>query len=184
MSKIDVDDVDARIIELLDVAAKSFKHESEAGYKEFQTYVEDVEGLAREAFQAKLDTMYWSILDKLEEGKSLTTAEHNILELLMVGEAKYYLRYEQEIEHWRLELKRHVEEIKKQRAAGLDEIDGLMRLRAICREALRVLPEIAYYFGERERVRQFEEVTRNAIDTETRRALANLIKEMMASDKL
>ncbi len=181
---IDVQDVDVKINEVVDVSTLSFKDETEARYQKFQTYIEDLEGLAREAFQAKLDKMYWSILDKLEEGKALTTAEHNILELLMVGEAKYYLRYEHDIDQWRNELKRLMEELKKQQAAGLDEIDSLMRIRALCREALRVLPDMAYYFREKERIRKFEDVTRDAIDTETRRALANLIKDMMESDEI
>ena len=114
----------------------------------------------------------------------LTTAEHNILELLMVGEAKYYLKAENDVDRWRTELKRLIEEIKRQQVSGVDEIDSLMRLRALCREALRVLPDMAYYFQELERVRHFEDATRDAIDVETRRSLANLIKEMMESDQL
>lgn len=180
----DVNDVDVKIDNLVELASLSFKKETEAQYQELHAFVQELEGLARETFQARLDNMYWPILEKLEEGKALTTAEHNILELLMVGEAKYYLQYEHEIQHWRSELKRLVEEIRKQQAAGLDEIDSLMRIRALCREAMRVLPDIAYYYHERERVRRFEEVTRDAIDVETRRALANLIKDMMESDEL
>ncbi len=181
---VDVYDVDKQINELTKIATQSFKKETEANYLKFQKHVQDLEGLARETFQAKLDTMYWPILEKLEEGRALTTAEHNILELLMVGEAKYYLQYEHELEHWRNELKRLMEEIQKQQATGLDEIDSLMRIRAISREALRVLPDMAYYFHERERVRNYENVTRDAIDVETRRALANLIKDMMESDEM
>lgn len=176
--------VDAKIDALLDVAAQSFKVESAAGYHQFQAEVSALEGLARETFQAKLDEMYWPILQKLENGQPLTTAEHDILELLMVGEAKYYLKTETAVETWRAELKRLIEEMKKQQAAGLDEIDSLMRLRALCREALRVLPDLTFYFGELERVHRFDEATRGAIDADTRRALANLIKEMMESDEL
>ena len=177
-------DVDTKIDEVIGVAAQSFKDETEAHYQEFQNQIDALEGLAREAFQAKLENMYFPILSKLEEGETLTAAEHNILELLMVGEAEYYLKYEHEVEHWRNELKRLIEEIKKQRALGLDEIDSLMRLRALCREAMRVLPDMAYYFREKERIRKFEEMTSGAIDVETRRSLANLIKEMMESDQM
>ena len=180
----DTQDVNNQINSLIDIASKSFKSESSANYLEFQDMVNDLEGLARETFQAKLEDMYWSILARLEEGKPLTAAEHNILELLMIGEAKYYLKSENEVEHWRTELKRLIEEIKKQQAAGVDEIDSLMQLRALCREAQRVLPDITYFFREKERVRQFEEATEGAIDTEPRRSLANLIKEMMESDQM
>jgi len=177
-------DVDSKIDEVINVSNQSFNTETEAHYQEFQDQIDALEGLARETFQAKLENMYLPILAKLEEGESLTAAEHNILELLVVGEAEYYLKYENELEHWRGELKRLIEEIKKQRAEGLEEIDGLMRLRALCREAMRILPDMTYYFREKERIRKFEEMTKGAIDVETRRSLANLIKEMMESDQL
>lgn len=176
--------VDDQINKLVQVASGSFKADSSAGYQALQAEINALEGVAREAFQAKLDDMYWSILDKLEDGQPLTTAEHNILELLMVGEAKYYLKSENDVDRWRAELNRLVEEIKKQQVTGVDEIDSLLRLRALCREATRVIPDIGYYFHELERVRQFEEATRGAIDVETRRLLANLIKDMMESDQV
>ena len=181
---VDVADVEAKIDELIEVAARMFRDENEARYEEFQSQITDLEGLAREAFQAKLDVLYWPILAKLEEGQPLTAAEYNILELLMVGEAQYYLKAEQDVEQWRRELKRQLEELKKQQVLGLDEIDSLMRVRALCREALRVVPAMAYYCREKERVRDFDDMTRTAIDTETRRSLANRIKEMMESDQL
>jgi hypothetical protein len=176
--------VEAKIDELLKRAEHALKSETEANYQEFQGQIYDLEGLAREAFQAKLEDLYWPILAKLEEGKALTTAEQDVLEMLMVGEAKYYLRYENDVNLWKNELRRLLEEIKKQQAAGLDEIDSLMRLRALCREAMRVVPDLANYFREKERVHKFEAATGGAIDPETRRALANLIKEMIESDKL
>ena len=177
-------DVGQKIDALLKLSDRLFKGETEANYQECQLQVFDLEGLAREAFQAKLEDLYWPIIAKLEDGKALTSAEHEVLEMLMVGEAKYYLRYEDDVDNWRNELKRLLEEIRKQQAAGLDEIDSLMRLRALCREALRVLPDLAYYFREKERVRRFEEATSGAIDLETRRALANMIKEMIESDQV
>lgn len=180
----DAKDVNAKINEVVETAGQVFKREQAATYLELQEAVTSLEGLAREAFQARLENMYWPILEKLEDGQPLTAAEHNILELLMVGEAKYYLRYENDVENWRSEVRRLIEELKRQQAAGLDEIDSLMRLRALCREALRVLPDLNYYFREKERVRQFEDATRDAIDVETRRALANLIKDMMDSDQV
>lgn len=181
---IDVKDVEVKIDHLLTVAENSFKQETEANYQTFQNQIDALEGLAREAFQAKLGNMVWPIVEKLEEGQALTTAEHEVLELLIVGEAEYYLKSENELDHWRTELKRLLAEIRKQQALGLDEIDSLMKVRALCREALRVLPDMAYYFREKERVQTFRESIRGAIDTETRRRLANLIKEMIESDQI
>ena len=74
---VDVNDVEVKIDELFQVADESLKRESESHYLDFQSQVEQVEGLAREAFQAKLDTMFWPILEKLEEGRSLTAARNH-----------------------------------------------------------------------------------------------------------
>ena len=177
-------DVDAKIDDLTSLSTTALKQETEANYQELQTLIFDLEGLARETFQAKLEGLYWPILSKLEQGESLTAAEHEALEMLMVGEAKYYLRYETNLDNWRAELQQLLDEIRKRQAAGLDEIDSLMKLRALCREAMRVLPDLTYYFREKERIRRFETATSGAIDVETRRSLANLIKEMMESDQL
>lgn len=177
-------EVNVKIDTLLGVSSQTLKQESDAHYQQLQTEIAELEALAREAFQTRLEGLYLSIIQKLEDGQALTTAEHDILEMLVVGEARYYLRVENEVEHWRSELKRLLEELKKQQIAGLDEIDSLMKVRALCREAMRVVPDLAYYFREKERVRSFEQATREAIDLDTRRALANLIKDMMASDKL
>lgn len=176
--------VSAKIDNLLDISSQTLKQESEAHYQQLQTEVAELEALAREVFQARLEGFYLSIVQKLEDGQALTTAEHDILEMLVVGEARYYLQAENEVDHWHSELKRLLEELRKQQIAGLDEIDSLMKVRALCREAMRVTPDLAYYFREKERVRSFEQATREAIDVDTRRALANLIKDMMASDKL
>jgi hypothetical protein len=179
-----IQQVEDKINQIVENAARVFKHESAENYRELQHEVMALEGFAREAFQGKLEDMYWPILAKLEDGQGLTAAEYSVLELLMVGEAKYYIRYENDVENWRREAQRLAEALKKQQANGVNEIDSLMRLRALCREALRVLPDLAYYFRERERVQQFEDATRDAIDVETRRALANLIKDMMDSDEM
>jgi hypothetical protein len=120
----------------------------------------------------------------LESGTPLAAAEQDMLQLFMVGDAKYYVKYENDVENWQNEVKRLVEEMKRLQAGGLTELDSLMHLRALCYEAMRILPDLAFYFGEKERARKFDEAVRGAIDRDTRRFLANLIKDMLASDKI
>ena len=111
--------VEDKINQIVENAARVFKHESAENYRELQHEVMTLEGFAREAFQGKLEDMYWPILAKLEDGQGLTAAEHSVLELLMVGEAKYYIRYENDVENWRREAQRLVEALKKQQANGV-----------------------------------------------------------------
>jgi len=181
---VTIDDVAARINETADLATRSLEAEASAGYETLDLQVRELEAQAREAFQAKLGDHFWPVVEKLENGAPLAAAEQDMLQLFMVGDAKYYVKYENDVENWKNEVKRLVEEMRRLQASGLTEVDSLMHLRALCREAMRILPDLAFYFGEKERARKFEEAIRGAIDRDTRRLLANLIKEMLASDKV
>ncbi len=176
--------VEAQIKETLAVAGRALETDKSAGYESFNFDIGKLESLAREAFQAKMGSYLWPIINKLEEGQSLTTAEQDMLQLMIVGEAKYYVKSENDVENWKRELERLLREIEQLPASGLDDIDALMHLRALCREAIRVLPDLVFYFREKERVRKFEGVVQGAIDRDARRMLANLVKEMLQSDKM
>jgi uncharacterized coiled-coil DUF342 family protein len=177
-------EVETQLKATLDVAARAFETDLSAGYEAFSFDIGKLESLAREAFQAKMEDYLWPILNKLEQGESLTTAELDMLQLMIVGEAKYYVKSENDVENWKRELERLLQEIEQLQASGLDDIEALMHLRALCREASRVLPDLAFYFREKERLRKFKEATRGAVDRDTRRMLANLVKDMLQSDKI
>jgi hypothetical protein len=179
-----IDDVAARINETADMATRSLEAEASAGYEALDLQIRELEAQAREAFQAKLGDHFWPVVEKLEDGAPLAAAEQDMLQLFMIGDAQYYVKYENDVENWKNEVKRLVEEIRRLQASGLTELDSLMHVRTLCREAMRILPDLAFYFREKEHVRKFEEAIRGAIDRDTRRLLANLIKEMLASDKV
>lgn len=179
-----IDDVAAHINQTADMAVRSLEAATSAGYEALEAHIRGLEALAREAFQAKLSDHFWPVVEKLENGTPLAAAEQDMLQLFMVGDAKYYVKYENEVENWQNEVKRLVEEMKRLQASGLTELDSLIHLRAHCHEAMRILPDLAFYFGEKERARKFDEALRSAIDRDTRRTLANLIKDMLASDKI
>ena len=121
--------------------------------------VSELEALAREAFQAKLSDTFKPVLEKLKKGQSLTPDELKMLELLVLGDAEYYLRAENDIENWKSQVRSLLEQIRSIRTGPLDDVDGLMRLRAVCRETLELLSRLAFYLGEKERVRKFQEAT-------------------------
>jgi hypothetical protein len=176
--------VAAQITETADVAAGSLAAETSAGYDALDQQMRALESLAREAFQAKLSDHFWPVVEKLESGIPLASAEQDMLQLFMVGDAKYYIKYENDVENWKNEIKHRVEEMKRLQVAGLNDFDSLMHLRALCREAMRLVSDLAFYYREKERARKFDEAVRGAIDRDTRRTLANMIKDMLASDKI
>jgi hypothetical protein len=175
--------VAAKLGETLDTAARCFEAELAEGYEALSEEVSELEALAREAFQAKLSDTFKPVLQKLKKGQSLTPDELKMLELLVVGDAEYYLRAENDIENWKTQVRSLIEQIRSIRTGPLDDVDGLMRLRAVCRETLELLPRLAFYLGEKERVRKFQEATSQPLDSEAGQVIAEIIQEKLDSDQ-
>lgn len=177
----DVPRVQSTIKKTLELASRCTQAETSDNYGFLEDQVAQLEGQAREAFQSKMDIA--SLLPKLEKGKPLSPAEVKTLELLIVGEAEYYLKYETEVDHWKGELQRVLGEIAKLQNSELD-VDGLMHLRALCREAAEVLPDIVFYLDAKERASKFQAATQGTIDPQGYHFLADIVRQMMSSDKM
>lgn len=172
--------VRASIQKALDLAERCSASESSDNYEFLEEQVDEVEAQARAAFQAKLD--FKSLLSKLTAGGPLAPADLKTLELLIVGDAEYYLKYESELGEWKAQLKRVLDELATLQAAVLD-VDSLMRARALCREAHEVLADLVFYFDAKERAAKFQAATQGQIDAEGYRFLAQIVREMLASVK-
>lgn len=177
----DAQQVNPSIQKTLDLASRCAQAETSDNYGVLGDQVEELEGLAREVFQSKMD--FASLLPRLKAGKPLTPADLKTLELLIVGDAEYFLKYETEFDQWKSELKQLIEEISKLQSPDLD-VDGLMHLRALCGEVRRVLPAVVYYLDQKERASKFQETTRGPIDAEGYRILAEIVTAMLSSDKI
>ena len=175
------DELQNTLKETLEIATRCFESEQSDGYSVLLGQMEELESQAREAFQSGIDP--GSLQRKLKNGQPLSADELKTLELLIVGDAKYYLKYENDFEHWERELKRIVAEISQLQTANLD-VDGLMHLRALCREANRFLPDISFYLEQKERSQKFAEATSGQIDQHSGKVLADIVEQMMASDRM
>ena len=171
----------ATIQKTLELASRCAQTETSDNYGALADQVEELEGQAREAVQSHID--FASLLPKLKARKPLTPADLQALELLIVGDAESFLKYETEFDHWKGEIKQLVGEISNLQSSDLD-VDGLMHLRALCDEVRRVLPAVVYYLDKKERTKKFQEATRDAIDPEGYRVLAEIVEQMLVSDKI
>lgn len=178
------EDVISHIDQALAAASQALKIEDSAAYGTAIRQVGQLDAQAREALQTRLNDHLWPVVAKLENGDPLAAAEQDMLQTLLVGDAKSYVKYEDRVESWKSEVERLAEEIRRLQAGGLGELSSLTQLQALCREAMRILPDLAFYYEEQERARRFDEAMAGAIDRDTRRVLANLIKEMLASAKM
>jgi hypothetical protein len=165
----------------LAVASRCAEAETSENYADLEDRVGDLESRARQAFQAKVDIA--SLLPKLEKGQRLLPTDLKALELLIVGDAESYVKYETEVAHWKEKLGTVLGEIAKLQDSELD-VDGLMHLRALCREAREVLADLVFYLDSKERTCKFQAATQATIDPEGYRFLADIVRQMLVSEKM
>jgi hypothetical protein len=114
-----------------------------------------MDALARETFQASLRDTYAHIAEKLEGGRPLTDEEEKAVELLIVGDAKYYTEAENNVADWKREIGRLIENMQKVGSVSDNPLEQVMRLRALCRDAMSVLPDLMHYVAEMDRLERY-----------------------------
>ena len=165
--------VSARVKETLDLAARCFEAENSKGYQVLGEQLDELSTLTQDTVREHEDCR--SILRKLDSGQALTPGELNTVKLRMVGDAEYYLRFDDDFDRSKGELKRILEEISKLQSSDLD-LEGMMHLEVLCREACSVAKPTAFYLEQKDRVRKFEDATRDGIDSETAKTLADILR--------
>jgi hypothetical protein len=177
----DLPKVNAAIQKTLDQAARCAQAETSDNYGALDDQVEELEGKAREVFQSKMNIA--ALLPKLKAKKPLTPDDLKTLELLIVGDAEYFLKYETDFDQWKAEIKQLLGEISKLNAPNLD-VDGLMHLRALCDEVRRIVPAVVYYLDKKERTSKFQAATKGPLDADGYGVLSEVVEQMLSSDKV
>jgi len=172
-----------KIDNLLELAERCFSVGAVGDYENLDLRLREVEAAAREALHAELHGDYQVVIKKLESGEPLTPADREVIELIIVGDAEYYLKYENDYNHWVAELQRLMAELKQVRTGGLADRDALLRVQAFCRDGRGVLPDLTFYLRERERIERFCANKLDELNPELRQALADILKELMTSGK-
>jgi len=170
-------EVVAKVEEALAIAARCSSDETSGNYEGLHQELQDLGELAQRSCEAHAD--YRAVVGKLRAGTVLSPQEMTTLRLLLVGDADYYLKYDEEFDRCKSDLAKILGEIERLKQ-GEFSCDGLMHLSVLCREAASLLLPTQHYLESRERVRKFEESTRGAIDPDTARALATIIEGMVA----
>jgi len=176
-----VSEVITTIKRALDQAGRCAAGETSDAYDGLGAELETLEEEAHQAVKSQLDIA--SLLPKLKEQKPLGPAELETLEMLIVGDAEYFVKYEADLDRWKEESNQLIAEIAKLQSSQLD-VDGLMHLRTLCQELRRVLPNIVYYLDQKERAAKFQDATKGTIDAEGYRVLTQMVTAMISSDRL
>ena len=121
---------------------------------------------------------YQPLIDKLEKGTPLTEAELKTVRSLIVGDADQYLKYSDDFSRMKTELNRILGQVEQLKSQNLN-IEALMRLRVLCKEASSALFPTLHYLEQSDRVRRFEEHIHGPLSKEASKILARIVKEMV-----
>ena len=193
-------DITALTAQVTAALASARQSKTSTEYDLLAQQINDLATAARETMQASLNRQYLGIVRKLEGDQPLEDDELKLIELIIVGEAESFLRHESDIEQWQEELETLIAKTEAIQSSGLDSVEKLMRMRALCRDSGDVanrialfyqphLPRdvanrIALFYREKERVDSFRQETAGPLTTEARRTLAGVIRAMVVSDKM
>jgi hypothetical protein len=167
----------AKISEALNTAAKCSAVETVDNYSVLGAQLQELDSLAGRSLQSH--TGYQALVTKLQNSDPLTADELKTLRSLIIGDADYYLKYDDDFDRWKTDFGKILEQIRQLQSSEF-EAETLMHLRVLCREASSALAPTVHYLEQKERVRRFEEHTRGPLDRDARRVLAGIIKGKMA----
>jgi hypothetical protein len=157
----------------LDLASRGFEADSSAGYGILGERMEELETAAIGYLHDHEDCK--AIVKKLELGDPLTPAEVETVKQFVVGDADYYLKFNDNFDRSKAELKRVLDEIRELMSKPMD-LDDIMHLGVLCKEASSAAKPTAFYMEQKERVRRFEDATRGGINIESAKILAGILR--------
>ena len=133
----------------------------------------------REHLQATVRVSAQALISKLSGGQTLSAADAALLRTLIIGDAESYVRVEHNLPDWLVELQRLMGELVRL-GGGVPDVAMACQVRALVRDAVRVVADLQHYFEHKARVAQFEEATRE-LDREERDVLVGFLKQKLAS---
>lgn len=169
---------------ILQHGARSLDTDTSEAYERLYLEIHALERLARETFQYQFRKDYQAVVEKLQNGDNLTPEDKQLLAELVIADAKSYVKHAKEFENWKDQIDRLLGELRKVQDQGVHSSDDLLHIQAICRDLRSVLPDLTFYLRERERVQSYEKNDIGSLRPELKKLLAEVIEEMMKSDKM
>lgn len=171
----DPHDVVQQIEDTVATAGRCTVEENARNYDELAQELNDLGELAYLTCEMHLD--HRALVRKLRAGDRLSPDEMARVRLLMVGDADYYLKYDEEFARAKAEVAKIVGEIDRLKG-GEQGADALMHISTLAKEASNLLALARHYLDARERVRRFEAATATGMDKATAAELAHIIEAM------
>lgn len=164
---------------VLDEATNKLSDPTDQGLDRLQMVLDELEDLTLDLCQQEFSDVYDSLCNKLTDGDQLSNDEWAIVDMMIVGPERFYLKHEDDLEQWKSELRDLFDLIDKLKKDGISDVTDYLELLARIREAGTVLPDLTKYYRAKERVKSFEEAKSGSVDNDQRQLLAELIQNKM-----
>jgi hypothetical protein len=159
-------EVAAQLQETLAAAERCTNEETGQNYDALAQDLAELEKAAKAACAAHADS------------RALLAKPHlATLRLLMVGDADYYLKYDEEFDRCKTEVAKIIAEIQHLQTDELTA-DALMHLSVMSLEARILLELTRHYLEARDRVQRFNAATSVAIEQDSANTLVRIIEGM------
>jgi hypothetical protein len=147
-------------------------------FEAFEKYLNEVDAYVRETQQAMWAGQARQTIRRIEGGEPLGPEDNEILRTFLISDAEHYVAMENNYNDWMRELKRLVDDICK-RANTVDQ-HSIGELRGVLKDAVRLVPDIRNFLGEKKRIQKFNEAM-GALDPASRKTLAKLLRNQLSN---
>ncbi len=144
------------------------------------SFLGQMRGSAREEMQASTSTKVSELIKRLEADASLTEDDIKYMKLWIVGDAQGYLKVENNLDDWIKEFDRLKGVLTEYEAKESLPLEELVDLQGILEDAVRVASDIGNFLEKKERIKAFEEATKDTQSLD-REILVMLLKEKRSS---
>jgi len=171
----------SEIVESLSALVRSAALDrSPEAFESVEQQISRFEAMVREVQQARCSAETKRAIRNLQQGQPLAPEELEAIRMMVVGDAEFYLKHENNLNEWLAELDRLMAEVRRLAATGEDR--ALAELRGVLRDAVRLLPNIRSYMEEKRRLDRFNTAFAS-LDPANRRLLVELLQEMLDSPR-
>lgn len=173
------DRIKAKLDEIIS-SNQEFGENTEEGYlNKITSTLIDLEDNIREQIQSVTKPQIETIIKKLKSDSEISDADLMMVRLWIVGDAQAYIEIENDYKGWLKELNRLFGVIEDSKFEELD-LEKMYKLSGTLRDTIRVIGDIVFFLQQQERVKKFENASKN-LNSKNKLILADILQKKLES---
>jgi hypothetical protein len=168
------------IEELTYAIERTHKNQTTANYQLVQMKLSELSGALREMHQAMTQKKMKEIIKKLDKHAPLNQEEVRLIRDWIVGDAVSYTENERNFNAWLSLFDRLTKEVNVLYDERITP-EKVLQVGALTQIAQKLVPNIIYYIGEKERIDRFDRAVSDGIDSYEAKAYKDILMAKMES---